>query len=136
MRIKIDEETTVELMEKGLAVTGRELGEDRHHTVMVPYGEEATKALDTLSRIVKSHALKDKLDGKTMPQRGQIWRHYKGTFYEIVEVAEHSESNDVLVLYREMQGNKKIWARPLSMWHDDIGDGKPRFKFAEEEDED
>jgi hypothetical protein len=135
MHIKIDEETSVELMEKGLAVTGRELGEDRHHTVMVPYGEEATKALDTLNRLMKNHALKDKLDGKQYVEARQIWRHYKGTFYEIVDLAEHTESNDMLVLYREMRGSKKIWARPLSMWHDDMGDGKPRFKFAEEDED-
>ena len=139
MLIKIDDETSIELKEDGLAVTGKEEWEERVRTVFVPYNSQARQAIDTLHKIVEAHTRadeRDKLDGKQMPEPAQIWRHYKGTYYEVVNVAEHSESNDVLVLYREMKGDgNKVWARPLSMWHDDIGDGVPRFKFAEDEED-
>lgn len=57
-----------------------------------------------------------------------IYLHYKGGVYEVVGNAEHTETNEELVLYRDIKNpNGKIWARPAKMW-DDIVDGKKRFQ--------
>lgn len=45
------------------------------------------------------------------PQPGQLYRHFKGGIYEIIEIAQHSETKESLVIYR---GDLGIWARPLS----------------------
>jgi len=37
------------------------------------------------------------------PQKGEYWEHFKGGVYEILEVAEHTETNEFLVVYRNVQ---------------------------------
>jgi len=49
-----------------------------------------------------------------------IYRHYKGAEYQVLEVAIHSETEELLVVYRPMykvqQGKQKLWVRPLEMF--------------------
>lgn len=58
------------------------------------------------------------------PQKGQIYKHFKGGEYEIVGVAKHSESLEELVVY---QHDGQLWARPLSMWFDEVD--KPELNY-------
>ena len=61
--------------------------------------------------------------------KGQ-YRHFKGGMYEVVAIAKHSETEEELVIYRNLQEPEKIWARPLRMWFETVErDGKvfPRF---------
>lgn len=53
------------------------------------------------------------------PQPGEIWQHYKGGQYEIVCMCNHTDTNEVLVIYRSLSFGG--WhARPFSEWHDKI----------------
>lgn len=67
-----------------------------------------------------------------IPKQGDIYRHYKGNFYEVLLIAKHTETEEDMVIYRSTGPNKSTWwARPLSMWNETIMyDGKtvPRFK--------
>jgi len=61
-----------------------------------------------------------------------IYRHYKGPFYRVTEIAQHSETEEVLVIYQALYGVKGWWARPLSMFEETVEvDGKtvPRFAY-------
>lgn len=52
---------------------------------------------------------------------GQIYKHYKGCLYKIIDIATHSETLEPLVLYNRADMNdSRIWARPYKMWHDPI----------------
>ncbi|KID55271.1 hypothetical protein JF50_23875 [Pseudoalteromonas luteoviolacea] len=65
-----------------------------------------------------------------------IYRHYKGKEYQVLFIATHSESEEALVIYKTLYGNYDHWARPLSMFVEDVTiDGKtqPRFQFVREE---
>ncbi len=62
-----------------------------------------------------------------------IYKHYKGNFYEMIELAKHSETLESMVVYKALYGEGDIWVRPLSMWNELIAvDGKMvrRFEFA------
>ena len=51
-----------------------------------------------------------------MLKPGEKYRHFKGTVYEIVTLAKHSETLEELVIYKQ---GKNIWARPVSMFLSD-----------------
>lgn len=40
-----------------------------------------------------------------------IYKHYKGNRYEVIGVALHSETLEVLVIYRALYGEHGLWVR-------------------------
>lgn len=64
------------------------------------------------------------------------YRHYKGQDYQVLGVARHSETEEVLVVYRTLYGNFDLWVRPLDMFTQDVeldGERLPRFTFVSED---
>jgi len=62
-----------------------------------------------------------------------IYEHYKGKKYEVMNVAQHSETLEELVVYKALYGDNDIWARPLKMFLETVevnGENTPRFKFV------
>jgi hypothetical protein len=58
------------------------------------------------------------------------YRHFKGREYEVLHTAKHSETEEVLVIYRPLYGEKELWARPLSMFLETITrDGEQMTRF-------
>lgn len=60
------------------------------------------------------------------------YQHYKGPYYQVVELARHSETDEWLVLYRPMYGERALWARPLTMFTELVelqGQQVPRFRY-------
>ena len=60
------------------------------------------------------------------------YRHYKGNEYEIIGVANHSETLEKMVVYRALYGENEIWVRPLYMWDEEVevnGKTVKRFEF-------
>lgn len=58
------------------------------------------------------------------------YRHYKGQDYEVVGEARHSETEEVLVVYRALYGEHGLWVRPKAMWLQTVdvdGARVPRF---------
>ena len=61
---------------------------------------------------------------------GQIYKHYKGFSYQILNIAKHSETLEDMVVYKALYGDNDIWVRPASMWNDIvINDGKKVIRF-------
>ena len=61
-----------------------------------------------------------------------IYRHYKGSLYQVLHTAKHSETEESLVVYRCLYGEYGVWVRPLSMFAEMVTiDGKeiPRFEL-------
>lgn len=63
------------------------------------------------------------------------YRHYKGNEYEVIDIARHSESEEEMVVYRKLYGDRSLWVRPLGMFLEDVLiDGRmvPRFEWIGE----
>ena len=64
-----------------------------------------------------------------------LYRHYKGSLYEAVGFAKHSETLEDMVIYRALYGEGAVWVRPLFMWENPIEvDGRTikRFEYIGE----
>ena len=42
----------------------------------------------------------------------RIYRHFKGDYYLVVDVAKHSETKEEYVVYRRLYGDGGLWIRP------------------------
>ena len=63
------------------------------------------------------------------------YRHFKGNLYEVIGVANHSETMEPMVVYRALYGEHGLWVRPASMWEEVVdrdGYHGTRFQFIEE----
>lgn len=49
-----------------------------------------------------------------------IYRHYKGDYYIIEDIARHTETGEELVIYRGLYANGPLWARPKAMFLEKI----------------
>jgi len=73
---------------------------------------------------------------------GRVYRHFKGNYYFVENVAYDSESKERIVVYKslyEREDGKNIWVRPEKMFlseiperPDNITGQKHRFELCEE----
>ena len=54
------------------------------------------------------------------------YKHYRGNEYMVIGIAINSETLEPMVVYREIEGEQRIWARPAEMWNQTVN-GVPRF---------
>ena len=68
---------------------------------------------------------------KNLPEPGR-YKHYKGSEYEVLHCARHSETEEWLVVYRQCYGDEGVWVRPLAMFCEKVtlegGEKVERFK--------
>ncbi|WP_345977056.1 DUF1653 domain-containing protein [Sulfurimonas sp. HSL3-7] len=65
-----------------------------------------------------------------------LYQHYKGNRYEVIEIVRHSETEEELVLYRALYGERGLWVRPLAMFTESVkvdGLTVPRFAHIGEQ---
>ena len=62
------------------------------------------------------------------------YRHYKGGEYQVYGLARHSETEELLVVYRPLYGEGELWVRPFQMFVEQVqveGVAIPRFALID-----
>lgn len=64
----------------------------------------------------------------------RVYRHFKGDYYLVVDIAVNSESLEKLVIYRALYGENILYARPYDMFiskvdRDKYPDVKQEYRF-------
>lgn len=60
------------------------------------------------------------------PIPGVLYKHYKGGIYEFLFMTTHTETKEVLVIYKSVLFGS-YYARPLDSWNGVTDDGQKRF---------
>ena len=52
-------------------------------------------------------------------QANKLYKHFKGGLYETINIAKHTETGEMLVIYREVSKDT-IYARPYDMFNSKV----------------
>ena len=68
--------------------------------------------------------------------KGGLYRHFKGMYYYVLDVATHSETSEQFVVYQKLYDQRDLYVRPLDMFLSDVDqekypdvEQKERFKL-------
>lgn len=68
----------------------------------------------------------------------RVYKHFKGDYYIVIDIANHSEDKEKYVVYRRLYGDGSLWIWPLNMFlsevdHEKYPDVKQKYRFELQE---
>ena len=66
--------------------------------------------------------------------KGGLYRHFKGMYYYVLDVATHSETSEQFVVYQKLYDQRYLYVLPLDMFlsyvdHEKYPDVKQKERF-------
>ena len=63
-----------------------------------------------------------------------IYKHFKGNYYIVEDIAYHTETEEKMVTYRALYGDHRLWCRPYNMFLEEVDhakypDVKQKYRF-------
>lgn len=63
-----------------------------------------------------------------------VYKHFKGDYYLVEDIAKDSETQKEMVVYRRLYGNGDLWVRPKEMFlsevdHEKYPNVKQKYRF-------
>lgn len=55
---------------------------------------------------------------------GFLYKHFKGNIYLVMDIGVHTETQELMVLYKNIDDDGLLWCRPLSMFNEELENGK------------
>lgn len=67
-----------------------------------------------------------------------IYKHFKGDYYLVEDIANDSETKEKFVVYRRLYGDTSLWIRPITMFlsevdHQKYPNVKQKYRFELQE---
>lgn len=71
---------------------------------------------------------------RSLKSKGHIVRHFKGDKYLVLDFARHTETGELMVIYKALYGECKLYVRPYEMFNEKVPEGKEnptgqKFRF-------
>ena len=57
---------------------------------------------------------------REIPKEKEVYRHFKGKYYQVIAVARHTEYDEQLVIYRPLFEEGEVYARPVSSFLSEV----------------
>lgn len=66
--------------------------------------------------------------------KNKVYKHFKGNYYIVVDIAKNSENLEDMVIYRGLYGDNELWVRPLKEFTSAVDkekykDVKQKYRF-------
>lgn len=58
-----------------------------------------------------------------------IYKHYKGDYYIVEDIATNSETLEKYVIYRALYDDNKLWIRSLTSFTEEINKNNQKYRF-------
>lgn len=68
----------------------------------------------------------------------RVYKHFKGDYYIVLDIANDSETKEKMVVYRKLYGDGGLWVRPLDMFlgevdHEKYPNVEQKYRFELQE---
>ena len=100
--------------------------------LIICFHSEISRWIDARTDLIRQKRGEEPMtcdEAKLKIKTNAVYKHYKGAYYEILDIAEHSETHEPMVVYQNIDNRNLTWVRPASMWFDEVKPGVKRFSI-------